>query len=222
MHRVATALASTWIALRLVACSGTEESDGDEVSCAAASCPFDYGTWDRSGAEVSLRRDLLSDAPAGDGDPPLGILRRACNFTSDCHGREAGAAKLYLGPPGTKSSGEPLALTEEDVREVLRGGQPITLLDGGQSEPVPRGLIDVMAKTAPGMPIVKPFEPENSFLMRKIDGCFEDLAATCESQSDDNASGHPCGDRMPAASKTLCAEELDTIRRWIAQGAKDN
>jgi hypothetical protein len=67
-----------------------------------------------------------------------------------------------------------------------------------------------------------PGDPANSFLMRKVDGCFEGLEASCTVQSTESESGHPCGDRMPHSSKTLCEDERDMIRRWIAQGAKNN
>ena len=45
---------------------------------------------------------------------------------------------------------------------------------------------------------VKPGDPENSFLMRKIDGCFEGLRG-CMVQSG-AISTNPCGDRMPRSA----------------------
>ena len=209
------------LALALGACANKDEKDEEGSGCTPTTCPFDYSSFDGTGPEVSLKNDLLADKPPTGGSTKLGIFRRACNFASDCHGREAGEAGLYLGPPSTNTSSQNIAISPEDITDMLEGGQPITLLDGGMSDPVPRGIINVPSKTLPSMVLVKPGDPANSFLMRKVDSCFEGLSG-CTPQATETESGHPCGDRMPQGSKTLCEDERNMIRRWIAQGAKNN
>jgi hypothetical protein len=200
----------------------SEEDPPAESACGATTCPFDYSRFDGTTPEVSLRRDLLADLPGTGGSTKLGLIRRACNF-GDCHGLEQGEAGLYLGPPQRRQSDNtPIAIEEADFVKILTGGAPRTLPDGGLGDPVPRGIIRVRSKTNPDMDLVVPGDPANSFLMHKIDGCFEGMESVCEVQSTDTDCNNPCGDRMPASSDAMRAEERDMIRRWIAQGALDD
>jgi hypothetical protein len=64
------------------------------------------------------------------------------------------------------------------------------------------------------MAIVKPGDPRESFLMRKIDGSHCVLDAQCV--------GSTCGESMPRDEEIMPIETRDTIRRWIAQGAKND
>lgn len=64
------------------------------------------------------------------------------------------------------------------------------------------------------MDLVKAGDPRESFLMRKVDGSHCVLDAQC--------TGGTCGESMPRREETLPLEERDTIRRWIAQGAKND
>jgi len=209
------------LVLALAACKSEEEPSGPS-GCPGTDCPFDYASWNPEGPPVTLT-ELLRDPPATAGGPPMGILRRACNF-DNCHGRPRGSeADLYLGPPTTLTTGEIVSFKPEDV-DIVKFGRECPPrdggTDGGPNIACPRGIIDVPAQTYPAMPIVDPGNPANSFLMVKIDGCFEGLnTAECDPQSRLIQSGHPCGDRMPQASETLCEDERDTIRRWIQQGA---
>ncbi|MEO5731131.1 MAG: hypothetical protein ABI134_17660, partial [Byssovorax sp.] len=68
-----------------------------------------------------------------------------------------------------------------------------------------------------GMNLITPSDPEHSFFMYKLDGIKCSKLACAE-----NAS---CGGLMPlGASKTSLMEpaKRDVIRRWIAQGAKND
>jgi hypothetical protein len=62
------------------------------------------------------------------------------------------------------------------------------------------------------MKIVEAGKPENSFLMYKMDG---DL--TC---ADASCTGATCGVAMPFGSPKVGETQLNTVRSWIAQGAK--
>ena len=64
------------------------------------------------------------------------------------------------------------------------------------------------------MDLVKAGDPRESFLMRKLDGSHCVLDAQC--------TGGTCGDSMPRREERLPIAERDTIRRWIAQGAKND
>jgi hypothetical protein len=64
------------------------------------------------------------------------------------------------------------------------------------------------------MDLVKAGEPRESFVMRKLDGSHCVLDSQC--------TGGTCGDSMPRREETLPIEERDKIRRWIAQGAKND
>lgn len=50
--------------------------------------------------------------------------------------------------------------------------------------------------------------------MHKIDGDVCTLDAQC--------TNHSCGDTMPGSNDLLDLAIRDTIRRWIAQGAKND
>lgn len=60
---------------------------------------------------------------------------------------------------------------------------------------------------------VKASAPAESFLMHKLDGTHCSLDADCLKKA--------CGQEMPP-NDILPLEDRNTIRRWIAQGAKDN
>jgi hypothetical protein len=64
----------------------------------------------------------------------------------------------------------------------------------------------------PTMAYVTPGDPENSFVMHKLDN---DLCAL-----DEHCTGGSCGDSMPDGNALLPVATRDVIRRWIAQGAK--
>lgn len=75
-------------------------------------------------------------------------------------------------------------------------------------------LVGVAAHaTASGEKLVVAGDPAKSYLMVKLEGTQESLAVECPNGS--------CGTIMPPGTK-LPATQLDTVRTWIADGAKDN
>jgi hypothetical protein len=74
------------------------------------------------------------------------------------------------------------------------------------------GLVSVTASRA-SMSYVEPGRPEESFLLRKMDGDFCGLAERCKSG---------CGEAMPKGGSPLPSADRDAVRAWIANGAKDN
>ena len=150
---------------------------------------FNYSVWDGSSPTVSLRGRLLNDATGENG----GLLRRACS-ASTCHGSETKSkGQLYLGPSLVTP------ITEAQIQLVLAN------------------LIRAQAKTNVDVMRVVPTDPQNSFLMRKLDGCYDGISAGCHPLAG-HTSDNPCGDRMPQGSP-LPIDERNEVRRWIAQGA---
>lgn len=66
------------------------------------------------------------------------------------------------------------------------------------------------------MGIVATSDPDHSFLMHKLDHTLECSLLQC-------AATQNCGNPEPfGSSEPLPANTRDSIRRWIAQGAKNN
>jgi hypothetical protein len=86
----------------------------------------------------------------------------------------------------------------------------------GKDDPerVHRAIVDVRSSRLPTMSFVKPGEPRESFLMRKLDGSHCVLDSQCTEGT--------CGQSMPRNDERLPEETRHVIRRWIAQGAKND
>jgi hypothetical protein len=82
------------------------------------------------------------------------------------------------------------------------------------------GIIGQPAEEDTQMNLVEPGDPSKSFLMHKLDGDSCLYASVC------NSTGNPmfknCGIQMPFNMTALDITQRDTIRRWIAQGAKND
>jgi hypothetical protein len=122
----------------------------------------------------------------------LPILQTSCALAgATCHGDVANTlpGQHYLGENNT------VDMSDDQIADVLAANVNAASVKGGS------------------MRVIAPNDPENSFLMAKVDGlCASNLACT----------GGDCGDPMPQASDPLPADQKDIIRRWIAQGAQDN
>ncbi|MDC0742345.1 hypothetical protein [Polyangium mundeleinium] len=97
-------------------------------------------------------------------------------------------------------------------------GQPYLGPANGPTDPTPAEIdaifaqnVGVAATKATGMKIVEPNSPETSFLMHKMDGTLTCAAVVCDAA---------CGGSMPLTGDLLPQASRDTVRRWIAQGAK--
>ena len=123
----------------------------------------------------------------------LPIFRTSCGLSASCHGSESGpGGQHYLGPKNDDP--EPTAAQIQIIFDQWVGQTPVV---------------------SAGMNLITPKDPEHSFFMYKLDG-LECGTLTCA--SDDTCLGlMPLGnsDPMPIAQR-------DTIRRWIAQGAKND
>jgi hypothetical protein len=66
-------------------------------------------------------------------------------------------------------------------------------------------IVNIPSEEAPTLARVKPLDPDNSYLVRKIEGAAGII-----------------GERMPRGRLPLSQEQIDAIREWIAAGAQDN
>lgn len=90
-------------------------------------------------------------------------------------------------------------------------------VDAGQ---VLDGIVGKPAQEDPSMNVVTAGDPDHSYLMHKLD------YDQCQFSEPCNATKNPiflnCGLGMPYQSGILDQDTRDNIRRWIAQGAKNN
>jgi hypothetical protein len=119
----------------------------------------------------------------------LPIFRLSCGLASSCHQLSASqTGRIYLGSSMDTNSSDAAKVHD--------------------------GIVNTPSLDLASMPLVKPGDPSNSFLMHKIDGDQCMFENQCTTQS--------CGLSMPQNSTLLEEERRATIRRWIAQGAMDN
>ncbi|MBS2015067.1 MAG: hypothetical protein JST00_19405 [Deltaproteobacteria bacterium] len=117
----------------------------------------------------------------------LPVFEKSCTFGA-CHGTAGGTNHgVYLG---------------------VRGGGGAVAVDA-----VHAALVNAKSAVGP-MSLVTPGAPEESWLVRKLEGTTCTLDPSC--------SGGSCGERMPKGGEPLAAPQLAAIKGWIAQGAKKN
>lgn len=75
-------------------------------------------------------------------------------------------------------------------------------------------IVGMHGDELPTMPFVTPGDPRQSYLMRKMDGSQCALDAQC--------TGGTCQSSMPKNEGLLDLATRDIVRRWIAQGAKND
>lgn len=75
------------------------------------------------------------------------------------------------------------------------------------------GELQKTSPTAAGQKFVVPGDPAASYLMVKLNGTQAALAASCPNSS--------CGAEMPPGDK-LPADKIEAVRKWIADGAKND
>jgi hypothetical protein len=159
----------------------------------------------------------------------VSLLLLVCACSSNSTTTDGGSCKEYEPPAGTDLT-KPDTSFRNDVLPVFKQscglssschgspqGSRVFLGSSSQTtDPaaVRTGLVNVPSVDLPGMPLVTASDPKNSFLMHKMDG---DLCAL-ESRCKDNN----CGRSMPLDSPVLDEATRMKVRRWIAQGAKDN
>jgi hypothetical protein len=121
--------------------------------------------------------------------------------------------QMTCGIAGATCHGSPAVVTV-DQRPFLG------FFDGGtDASVVVNGLVGVKSPEDPQLSIVKAGDPPSSYLMHKLDGDQCQFASACAQGLTQYTD---CGQQMPYSSPPLDETTRDTVRRWIAQGAKSN
>ncbi|HVU04306.1 MAG TPA: hypothetical protein VHE30_21255 [Polyangiaceae bacterium] len=194
-------------------CSG-RDTCGD-VGCQPTACNTDYAAIARSGgATVSFRRDVM---------PFFGM---SC-VASSCHNQTDRVAGLDLGvrckyDPPTKGCVFPDAVDPTSTSS----NPPAPLTDDVVAR-VREGLL-APSSTAPAVLRVEPGHPERSFLVDSLLGTTNERGYVCSNQDTTHEPDpKPCGEFMPLTIPPLCMSSLgrrqvDTVIRWILEGAQDD
>jgi hypothetical protein len=130
----------------------------------------------------------------------LPILRQSCGLSSSCHSEETPSvpSQHYYGSP--LSAGD---LTDTQIKAIFDQSVGVASIDN------------------PDMKVVAAGDPEHSFLVYKIDGDPNSATGlTCSALT--CAKDKSCGTSMPQGGPAMDEASKDKIRRWIAQGAKND
>lgn len=123
----------------------------------------------------------------------LPILRGSCGVSATCHGSAtAPTAPQHFLGPPT-SAGQ---VTADQIQAVLAG------------------IVNQPAVEEKDMDVIKAGDPQHSFLLQKVDG-LGCPTLQCAALGE-------CGAPMPLGGTQLSEPDRDTIRRWAAQGAKND
>jgi hypothetical protein len=122
---------------------------------------------------------------------------------------------------GSTCHGDPNLQKMESTTGQVWLGLPV---DAGapDSAAIIMGLVGVKSPENPQMDLVAAGDPKNSYLMHKLDYDECLYASICNKELTVNPLFKACGLGMPNSSGILELTTRDTIRRWIAQGAKNN
>jgi hypothetical protein len=140
-----------------------------------------------------------------------------------CSDPPAPACASYVVPAGTDLTQPPVQLQRDVVPILSRScafvschgavsGENNGLYLGTDGARVRSEAVGRPAGELPTMSYVTPGDPAESYVMHKIDGDQCTLVARC--------GGGDCGTSMPEAKDLMAIRDRDTVRRWIAQGAK--
>jgi hypothetical protein len=163
-----------------------------------------------------------TSGPADAGPPPADALVRSCPAPADTSDADLTAPTVSLlhnvvpifekscGIAGANCHGDPGVTTQ---------ARPFLGYFNGGTDPaqVAHAIVGVPSQEDPAMELVTPGNLARSFLWQKVDD------TQCEQARDCADRGYPdCGAPMPYDNPALDDSALDTIARWIAQGAKTN
>jgi hypothetical protein len=155
----------------------------------------DYATFDGTSPTVQFKADVLP------------IFRQSCGISSSCHGSASPPP-----PPGQHYLGPAVADAAPDAADIM------AIIDG---------IVGQKSVDEPEMNVVTAGSPQTSFMMYKLDGPNnpestnpDDTIVDCSTLK--CTASMTCLLPMPQGGPQLPAAERDTIRRWIAQGAKND
>jgi hypothetical protein len=175
----------------------------------------DAGTGDAQGP-VSFRNDLLTAAT------PNLSFELSCGLSGSCHHEQ---------------------VSDPKVQRVFLGcnkNNSTCVVSGDVAETVYAGIVGKASQELPSMNYVTKNDPDNSYLVRKLEkngltglSCVPvDMDPIVSMAPGDPMPLQPCGAPMPlGADLSTCGDPtcvaaltnlIDKIRAWISQGAPDN
>jgi len=155
----------------------------------------------------------------------IALAAMVCSCTSSS-GSSSGSSCDDYQPPAGFDATTPSVSFANDVMPIFGQSCAFSTCHGSTTGPangvflgkdparVFTAIIGVHGDELQTMPFVTPGDPRQSYLMRKMDGSQCALDSQC--------SGGTCQSSMPKNESLLDLPTRDVVRRWIAQGAKNN
>jgi hypothetical protein len=146
--------------------------------------------------------------------------------TPGCPGAPSPSSCVDYQPPADFDATKPAVSVANDVIPIFHASCAFSTCHGSTVGPangvflgkdparVHTAIVGAHGDELTTMPFVTPGDPRTSYLMRKMD------ASQCA--FDPQCTGSSCQGSMPKNQDTLDVATRDTVRRWIAQGAKND
>lgn len=147
-------------------------------------------------------------------------------LSSGCPAETPGSSCNDDPPPADFDATKPAVSFSKDVMPIFTQSCAFSTCHGSTTGPangvflgrdplrVYKAIVSVRGDETQAMAFVTPNDPRQSYLMRKLDGSQCALDAQC--------SGGSCQESMPKNAGLLDLATRDKVRRWIAQGAKND
>ena len=141
-------------------------------------------------------------------------------------GSSSGSSCVDYAPPAGFDAKTPSVSFANDVMPIFGQSCAFSTCHGSSTGPangvflgkdparVYAAIVGVRGDELQSMPFVTAGDPRQSYLMRKMDGSQCALDAMC--------TGGSCQGSMPKNEDSLDLATRDIVRRWIAQGAKND
>ncbi|MBS2019837.1 MAG: hypothetical protein JST00_43645 [Deltaproteobacteria bacterium] len=158
----------------------------------------------------------------------IGLALTSTLFTYACSSETPppSSSCVDYSPPASFDANTPATSFSRDVMPVFQRSCAFSTCHGATTGPangvflgndaarVHGAIVGVKSGELAAMSFVTPGDPRQSYLLRKMDGSQCALDAQCK--------GGSCQGSMPKNDQVLPVETRDIVRRWIAQGAKND
>ena len=200
MLTLRTKIATLIASASLLACSSSNSNSNTDGGTGGGGCP----------SSVSFKNDLLTPNPG---------FEFSCGLSSSCH---------HDAVKNPKTDRVFLGCNQKNMTCTFSGDVATAVYQGLVGSPDAGG--PVMSQELPTMAYVKPGDPDNSYLVHKLEGtqlstlpcapCSMD--PICANATSEPVSPTPnCGTQMPLTADPIPALN-QKVRCWIQQGAPFN
>lgn len=150
------------------------------------------------------------------------LVLGACSSADDAETPTAQCAAYQV--PASFDLTTPAVSFRSDVMPILQRSCTASSCHGGKAGGLTinvndlaaahKAMVNVPSGQLASMPLVTPGDPAKSYLLRKLDNdaCL----------MDEQCKNGKCGTLMPKNGDVLEITDRDAVRRWIAQGAKED